>query len=83
MAGLESRLLLLLLLLLLLPLLLLLLHRFPWLLRLLQHLYQLGFRLISHEVNMTVKTQASTAGYHSYLEVVLMRDTVWAYLDGL
>ena len=28
--------------------------RFQWLLKILQQLYSLGFRLISHEVNMTV-----------------------------
>ena len=46
----------------------------------LQQLLRLGFRVISHEVNMTVKT--TTRGYHSYLEVLLMKDTVWSYLDG-
>jgi len=55
-------------------------HRFPWLLKLLQQLYKLGFRVISHEVNMTVKSTSS--GYHSHLEVVLMRDTAWSYLDS-
>ena len=29
--------------------------RFQWLLKVLQQLYKLGFRLISHEVNMTVR----------------------------
>jgi hypothetical protein len=53
--------------------------RFTWLLGVLQQLYRLGFRLISHEVNMTVKT--TTGGYHSFLEVVLMKDTVWSFLD--
>ena len=76
------------------------LDRFQWLLKVLQQLYTLGFRLISHEVNMTVnksisclqksahtylsfqvKNQSATKGYHAYLEVVLMRDTVWNFLD--
>jgi hypothetical protein len=54
-------------------------QRFPWLLELLQRLYKAGFRLVSHEVNMTVKN--ISLGYHNYLEVVLMRDTVWSFLD--
>jgi hypothetical protein len=54
-------------------------QRFPWLLGLLQQLYKAGFRLVSHEVNMTVKN--ISLGYHNYLEVVLMRDTVWSFLD--
>ena len=33
-----------------------------------------------HMVNMTVKT--TTRGYISYLEVVLIKDTLWSYLDG-
>ena len=61
-------------------LLLLLLPRFPWLLRVLQQLYRLGFRLVSHEVNTARKK--TDAGYHSLLEVVLMKDTVWAFLDA-
>jgi len=55
--------------------------RFQWLLKVLQQLYTLGFRLISHEVNMTVKNQSATKGYHAFLEVVLMRDSVWNFLD--
>jgi len=56
-------------------------QRFQWLLKLLQQLYSLGFRLISHEVNMTVKDQSPWEGYHSLLEVVLMKDSVWSFLD--
>jgi len=56
-------------------------QRFQWLLKLLQQLYSLGFRLISHEVNMTVKNQSPWQGYHSLLEVVLMKDSVWSFLD--
>lgn len=55
--------------------------RFQWLLKVLQQLYKLGFRLISHEVNMTVKNQSATKGYHAYLETVLMRDNIWNFLD--
>ena len=33
--------------------------RFQWLLKVLQQLYKLGFRLISHEVNMTVRAWKS------------------------
>jgi len=56
-------------------------QRFQWLLKLLQQLYSFGFRLISHEVNMTVKDQSPWQGYHSLLEVVLMKDSVWSFLD--
>jgi len=56
-------------------------NRFQWLLKVLQELYILGFRLISHEVNMTVKNQSGTGGYHAFLEVVLMKDSVWNFLD--
>jgi len=57
--------------------------RFQWLLKLLQQLYSLGFRLISHEVNMTVKNQSPWQGYHSLLEAVLMKDSVWSFLDKM
>jgi len=61
---------------------------FPWLLGLLQQLYVQGFRIISHEVNTAVFSMVDPSikplqqGYHSYLEVVLMRDTVWNHLDS-
>jgi len=56
-------------------------NRFQWLLKILQELYSLGFRLISHQVNMTVKSQHLWGGYHAFLEVVLMKDFVWNFLD--
>lgn len=53
--------------------------KFQWLVKLLQQLYTMGFRLISHEVNSAMgKTDQ---GYYSCLEVVLMRDNVWSFLD--
>jgi len=55
--------------------------RFQWLLKVLQQLYRIGFRCISHEVNMTVKNQSGTLGYHAFLEVVFMKDSVWSFLD--
>ena len=54
--------------------------RFKWLLDLLNQLYHLNYRLISHEINMTVGKPASE-GYYSYMEVVLMKDVVWSFLD--
>jgi len=59
-------------------------QRFPWLLGLLQQLYLQGFRIISHEVNtavFSIPIKPLQQGYHSFLEVVLMRDTVWNHLD--
>jgi len=61
---------------------------FPWLLGLLQQLYVQGFRIISHEVNTAVFSMVDPSikplqqGYHSYFEVVLMRDSVWSHLDS-
>jgi hypothetical protein len=48
--------------------------RFVWLLSLLQRLFQLGFRVISHEVNMAMAKKVRESGYTPYLETVLMRD---------
>ena len=54
--------------------------RFKWLLDLLNQLYHENYRLISHEINMTVG-KPSSEGYYSYMEVVLMKDVVWSFLD--
>ena len=54
--------------------------RFQWLLSVLQGLYLQGFWVVSHEVNMSVKTFVE--GYQPLLEVVLMKDEVWNFLDG-
>ena len=45
----------------------------------LQGLYLQGFRVVSHEVNMSVKTFVE--GYQPLLEVGLMKDKVWNFLD--
>ena len=42
------------------------------LLQLVQELYKLGFRVISHEANMVVGP--GTDGFYHYLEVVFMRE---------
>ena len=42
-------------------------NRFQWLLKVLQQLYALGFRLISHEVNMTVSIFDLKEGKVKYL----------------
>ena len=42
------------------------------LLQLVQDLYKLGFRVISHEANMVVGP--GTDGFYHYLEVVFMRE---------
>jgi len=53
--------------------------RFKWMLKLLQQLYTMGFRLISHEVNSAVGIAYDD--YYSFFEVVLMKDNVWSFLD--
>ena len=55
-------------------------RRFNWLLELMSQLYKLNFRLISHEINMTVG-KAANDNYYSYMEVVFMKDDVWNFLD--
>ena len=53
--------------------------RFKWLLDLMIQLYKLNFRLISHEINMTVGKPAND-GYYSYMEIVLMKDVLWNFI---
>jgi len=53
--------------------------KFQWLLKLLQQLYSMGFRLVSHEVNSAMGK--ADQGYYSFLEVVFMKDNVWNFLD--
>ena len=53
---------------------------FKWLLDLLKQLYHLNYRLISHEINMTLGKPAN-GGYYSFMEIVLMKDQVWSFLD--
>ena len=54
--------------------------RFKWLLDLMNQLYKLNYRLISHEINMTVGKPASD-GFYSFMEVVFMKDDVWNWID--
>jgi len=49
--------------------------RFKWLLKLMQDLYRLNFRLISYQPNLVVGPATDT--YYNYMEVVLMKDNVW------
>ena len=55
-------------------------RRFKWLLDLMNQLYQMNFRLKSHEIDMTVGKPAN-AGYYSYMELVFMKDDIWSFLD--
>lgn len=32
-------------------------------------------------MNVQVKNQSGTLGYHAFLEVVFMKDSVWSFLD--
>jgi len=48
---------------------------FNWLLDVLQHLYKLNFRLISHEVNMVVGPHNHKL--YNLMEVVFMKDDIW------
>jgi len=48
---------------------------FIWLLEILQKLYKMNFRLISHEVNMV--TGAGPHKMYTLMEVVFMKDDVW------
>ena len=50
------------------------------LLRILQDLYRLGFRVISQEVNMVVG--ADKNGIYNFLEIVFMKET-WSKFDIL
>ena len=45
------------------------------LIEMLQDLYKLNFRIISHEVNMVMGPGAD--GRYNFLEVVFMKDDVW------
>ena len=47
--------------------------QFSTLLGILQHLYRLGFRVISQEVNMVVGPDSK--GYYKLMEVVFMKTT--------
>eukprot|EP00092_Neocalanus_flemingeri_P049176 GFUD01056427.1.p1 GENE.GFUD01056427.1~~GFUD01056427.1.p1 ORF type:complete len:347 (+),score=85.51 GFUD01056427.1:57-1097(+) len=49
---------------------------FIWLLEILQELYKLNFRVISHEVNMVMGPQVD--GLYNMVEVVFMKDDVWS-----
>jgi len=49
---------------------------FIWLLEILQKLYKLNFRLISHEVNMVVGPGPHNR--YTLMEVVFMKDDVWS-----
>ena len=39
------------------------------------------FQLDCNVKYFQVKNQSATKGYHAYLEVVLMKDSVWNFLD--
>jgi len=49
--------------------------KFIWLLEILQQLYKMSFRVISHEVNMVVGPGADSL--YNYVEVVFMKDDLW------
>jgi len=49
--------------------------KFIWLLEVLQELYKLNFRVISHEVNMVMGPAVD--GLYNLVEVVFMKDNVW------
>jgi len=49
--------------------------RFIWLLEVLQDLYKMGFRVISHEVNMVIGPKED--GMYNLVEVVFMKDNIW------
>ena len=48
---------------------------FIWLLELLQEMYKLNFRVISHEVNMV--NGPTNHKLYNLMEVVFMKDNVW------
>ena len=51
---------------------------FVWLLDILQQLYKLNFRVISHEVNMVAGPVGVAHDLYSLVEVVFMKDDVWS-----
>ena len=55
--------------------------RFIWLLEVLQELYTLNFRVISHEVNMVMGP--GEGGLYNLVEVVFMKDNIWNHQGGL
>ena len=48
---------------------------FIWMLEILQQLYKLNFRVISHEVNMVMGP--AKHNLYNLVEVVFMKDDVW------
>eukprot|EP00090_Calanus_glacialis_P001572 TRINITY_DN11142_c0_g1_i1.p1 TRINITY_DN11142_c0_g1~~TRINITY_DN11142_c0_g1_i1.p1 ORF type:complete len:285 (+),score=58.91 TRINITY_DN11142_c0_g1_i1:108-962(+) len=55
--------------------------KFIWLLEILQELYKLDFRVISHEVNMVMGP--GEGGLYNLVEVVFMKDNIWNHQSGL
>ena len=54
------------------------LFRFIWLLEVLQKLYKMNFRLISHEVNMVAGPDLDRDKLYTIMDVVFMKDDVWS-----